>query len=260
MANMTSAGGNGVLEDPVYEARGLTKRFGAIVACEDVDVKIRRGRLTAIVGDNGAGKSTVVKMMTGVTSPDSGTLILNQREIKLSNPLDARLLGIEAVYQELGLAPNLDVVSNVFLGRELTRPFAGLPFLQFLDTARMKELTLAELKRLNVKIPRAFGVPVGTMSGGQRQAVAVARAAHWTSSVLFMDEPTAALGPQESRAVLELIQRVLADGVAVVMVSHILPLVLQLADHVIVMRQGRKVADVTGAVSAEELIKLIVGA
>lgn len=257
---MTATGTRDPSAAVVYQGTGLTKRFGAVLACENVDITIRRGQLTAIVGDNGAGKSTVVKMMTGVITPDAGTLNLNGSSIRLSNPLDARLLGVEAVYQELGLAPNLDVVSNVFLGRELTRPVAGLKFIQRLDTARMKELTIAELARLNVKIPRPYGVPVGTMSGGQRQAVAVARAAHWTSSVLFMDEPTAALGPQESRAVLELIQRVLADGVAVVMVSHILPHVLQLADHVVVMRQGRKVADISESVTAEELIKLIVGA
>jgi ABC-type sugar transport system ATPase subunit len=245
----------------VYEAKRLTKRFGAITACQDVDLQIRAGRLTAIVGDNGAGKSTVVKIMTGALTPDSGTLSLMGQPLTLGSPLDARLRGIEAVYQELALAPNLDVASNIFLGRELTRPVLGIPFIRRLDNARMRALTGQEIRRLNVKIPRHVGLPIGRMSGGQRQSVAVARAAYWTSSVLFMDEPTAALGHQESTAVLELVRRILSDGVAVVMVSHILPHVIQLADHVVVMRQGEKVADLEAAgVEIEDLIKMIVGA
>ena len=245
----------------VYAARGLSKRFGPIEACRAVDLDIRHGRLTAIVGDNGAGKSTLVKMLTGALQPDAGRLVLRGREAHFASPLDARRQRVEVVYQELALAPNLDAISNIFLGRELTRPVMGLPVLRRLDEARMRDLAREEIRRFNVKIPSIRGVPVGKLSGGQQQSVAIARAAFWTTDVLFMDEPTAALGVQEARAVLDLVRTILDRGVAVVMVSHILPHVLELADHVVVMRHGVKVADVpSDTVTMDDLIRLIVGA
>lgn len=243
----------------VLEAKGITKRYGGITACQDVDITIRRGRLTAIVGDNGAGKSTLVKIMTGAIKPDTGSIMLNGQPVTIDSPIEARSLGIEAVYQELALAPNLDVVSNMFLGREQTRRVLGIPLLQRLDNKKMRGQTATELERLKVNLPSQVGRPIGSMSGGQRQAVAITRAAHWTSRVLFMDEPTAALGHRESQAVLELVRQVLVQGVAVVMVSHILPHVVELADDVIVMRQGQKIADLTGDVVADDLIRMIVG-
>jgi ABC-type sugar transport system ATPase subunit len=245
----------------IYTARGMSKRFGPIEACRAVDLDIRQGKLTAIVGDNGAGKSTLVKMLTGALQPDAGRLMLRGRETHFAGPLDARRRRVEVVYQELALAPNLDAVSNIFLGRELTRPVLGLPLLRRLDEARMRDLAQEEIRRLNVKIPSIRGVPVGRLSGGQQQSVAIARAAFWTTDVLFMDEPTAALGVREARAVLDLVRSILDRGVAVVMVSHILPHVIELADHVVVMRHGHKVADVPSeSVTMDDLIRLIVGA
>lgn len=247
--------------DVVYAARGVTKHFGPIQACTDIDLDIRAGELTAIVGDNGAGKTTLVKMLTGALLPDTGTLTLRGEAVSFSSPLAARLKGVECVYQELALAPNLDAVANIFLGRELRRSLFGLPFLRILDERSMGRLAEGEIGRLRVNIPSLRGVPVGQMSGGQRQGVAIARAAYWTTDVLFMDEPTAALGVQESRAVLELVKGILGAGVAVVMVSHILPHVVELADHLVVMRHGRKVADQPrGSTDMEGLIRLIVGA
>ncbi|MBX3064601.1 MAG: sugar ABC transporter ATP-binding protein [Anaerolineae bacterium] len=247
--------------DIVYSARGLTKHYGPIKACTNVNVDIRRGQLIAIVGDNGAGKSTLVKMMTGAIQPDEGKLLLRGEELRFNDPMEARSKRVEVVYQELALAPNLDAVSNIFLGRELRRPVLGTPLVQRLDETKMRQLAEQEIKRLNVNIPQLVGMPVGRMSGGQQQSVAIARAVYWTSDVLFMDEPTAALGIQESRAVLDLVKKIVDDGVAVVMISHILPHVMELADHVIVMRHGEKVADLERAhISMDELVRLIVGA
>lgn len=244
----------------VYSARGITKHFGPIQACADLDLDLRAGQLTAIVGDNGAGKTTLVKMLTGALAPDQGSLELRGEPVSFTSPLDARLKGIECVYQELALAPNLDAVANIFLGRELRKTIPMVP-VGILDDRRMQRLAAEEISRLNVKIPDISGVPVGQMSGGQRQGVAIARAAYWTSDVLFMDEPTAALGVQESAAVLDLVKSIIADGVAVVMVSHVLPHVVELADHLVVMRHGHKVADQPrGTTDVEGLIRLIVGA
>jgi len=245
----------------VYAARGLSKHFGPIAACQEVDIDIRSGELTAMVGDNGAGKSTLVKMLTGALQPDAGRLVLRGEEVRFASPLEARRQRVEVVYQELALAPNLDAVANIFLGLELTRPIAGVPGLRRLDEVRMRELAGEEIRRLNVKIPSIRGIPVGKMSGGQQQSVAIARAAYWTTDVLFMDEPTAALGVQEARAVLDLVRGIVDRGVAVVMVSHILPHVIELADHIVVMRHGRKVADTPSRdVGMDALVRLIVGA
>ncbi|MCC7449536.1 MAG: sugar ABC transporter ATP-binding protein [Anaerolineae bacterium] len=258
MSNPNTANGRG---EVVFSGRGLTKHYGPIQACTNVDIDIRRGHLTAIVGDNGAGKSTLVKMLTGAIQPDSGTMILRGQEVRFSDPLDARAKRVEVVYQELALAPNLDAVSNIFLGREMITPVLGFSLVKRLDESRMLRLAEEEIGRLNVKIPQLRGVPVGRMSGGQQQSVAIARAAYWTTDVLFMDEPTAALGVQESRAVLDLVKQIVAKGVAVVMISHILPHVMELADHVVVMRHGEKVADLEREhISMEDLVRLIVGA
>ncbi len=241
----------------VYEAIGLTKRFGPVLACEDINLQLRPGQLTAIVGDNGAGKSTLIKMLTGELNPDSGTMMLDGKHVKFRDPLDARECGIETVYQELALPPNLDVVSSVFLGRELTKQMAFLPFLRRLDRKQMARATRRGLAELDVNVPQQSGAPIGTMSGGQRQAIAIARAAHWTSKVLFMDEPTAALGHRESQAVLALVRRVLDRGIAVAMISHILPHVIQLADNIVVLRHGRVVANTTDKLGSDDLIRLI---
>jgi fructose transport system ATP-binding protein len=245
----------------VLSARQLTKRFGPIQACTEVDLDIRAGALTAIVGDNGAGKSTLIKMLAGALQPDSGSILLRGQEVHFADPLQARSAGVETVYQTLALAPNLDTVSNVFLGRELTRRVVGIPFTRQLDEARMHRATEAEIKNLDVRIPRIRGIPLGKMSGGQQQSVAIARAAFWAKEVLLMDEPTAALGLKESRAVLDLVRRIVERGIAVVMISHILPHVIELADAIVVMRHGQKVAELQREdASMDNLVRLIVGA
>lgn len=246
--------------DVVFEAIGLAKSYGPVEACKDVNLEIRAGELTALVGDNGAGKSTVAKILTGAIAPDHGRLLVNGVEQTFTDPLRARYAGIEAVYQELALAPNLDVVHNIYLGRELVRRPLGIPFLPRLDDAAMAAEARTHMAQLAVNIPRLRGLPVGTMSGGQRQTVAIARAIFWASKVLVMDEPTAALGVRESRAVLNLVRKALDRGIAVVMISHVMGHVLELADHVVVMRHGTKVADLTrGNYDSDHLIRLIVG-
>jgi ABC-type sugar transport system ATPase subunit len=244
--------------DVVIEALGLRKSFGTITAVEGVDISIRAGEISAIVGDNGAGKSTLVKMLCGATTPDSGEIRIDGQPVQLRDPLTARKLGIETVFQDLALAPNRDVVENLFLSREL---YHGGPLapLRILNRAAMRHAAEQHVSALGVNIPRLTGVPIGRMSGGQRQAVAVARAAVWATRVMFMDEPTAALGIRESGQVLKLARRIADRGVGIVLISHILPHVMELADRVFVMRHGRIVAELTEEISSEKLIGLIVG-
>jgi simple sugar transport system ATP-binding protein len=243
----------------VLRGSGLTKSYGSISALEDVDLELRAGEILAIVGDNGAGKSTLVRILTGVTRPDQGTIEVNGQPVTFDSPRAARQMGIEAVFQDLALCPNRDVVANLFLGREVLLPgIAGK--LGILDRKSMTERTRRQLGALDVRVPRISGVPMGRLSGGQRQSVAVARSAFWASTVLFMDEPTAALGIKEAAAVLRLAKRVAGSGVAVVLISHMMPHVVELADRVIVLRHGQKVAELRGAeIAVDRLVELIVG-
>jgi fructose transport system ATP-binding protein len=256
MTTMTSSAGQDT--NVVLRGVNLNKRFGRIVAVDDVDIEIRQGEITAIVGDNGAGKSTVVKMLCGAIRPDSGEIYVGGKQMTLRNPLVAREAGIEVVFQDLALAPNRDVVSNIFLGREPVRQGLWKPF-GVLDRRLMRERAQEQLASLQVNVPRLTGVPIGFLSGGQRQAVAVARAAFWATRVMLMDEPTAALGVRESAQVLKLARSIADRGLAVVLISHILPHVTELADRIIVMRHGRKVAELTEDISSERLVRLIVG-
>jgi simple sugar transport system ATP-binding protein len=203
----------------------------------------------------------MIKMLCGAVQPDSGELYLEGREghVHLGSPHAARALGIETVFQDLALAPNRDVVSNLFLGREVYYKGALTP-LRILNTRAMKRRAKEQLAELQINIPGLTGFELGQMSGGQRQSVAIARAAFWASRILLMDEPTAALGVRESGAVLRLARSVADAGVAVVMVSHVLPHVMELADRVVVMRGGRKVAELTEGIEQDRLISLIVGA
>lgn len=240
-----------------YEGKGLTKRYGHIEACVDVDLTMRRGEITAIVGDNGAGKSTLVKMLTGAVRPDEGALVLGGKQVQFSDPLDARMKGVEVVFQELALAPNLDVTANVFLGRELRR--AGPFGRTVLDKRGMTRRAKAEVGSLNINLPAVSGVSVGAMSGGQRQCVAIARAAYWAKDVVILDEPTAALGLRETNAVLDLVKAIRDRGIAIGLISHALPHVSDLADDVVVMRHGRKIADIRHTkLSVQDLMNLIV--
>jgi ABC-type sugar transport system ATPase subunit len=247
---------------PLLAARGLSKNYGAIEACRDVDIDLWPGKLTALVGDNGAGKSTVAKILTGAIAPDAGEITLEGVPIVFPDPLDARRAGVEAVYQDLALPPNLDILSNIFLGREMVRRvFGPMPIpLYALDRKGMLAKAKPQLADLRIRLPQLRGLPVGSLSGGQRQTVAIARAALWSSKALVMDEPTAALGVSQSRAVLEVIGEVLARGVAVLMISHALPHVIALADRVVVMRHGRAVANLArGEFDSQEIVRHIVG-
>ena len=243
----------------LVQAHGLTKHFGTIRAVEDVTLEIGRGEIVAIVGDNGAGKSTLIKMLSGAVEPDDGEIAIEGAPVKLQSPLDARRLGIEAIYQDLALAPNLDVITNLYLGRE--RKLDGLlGRIGFLGRGEMRREAQRHLAELHITIPRIAGTPVQALSGGQRQSVAVARGMIWASKLILMDEPTAALGVAQSRAVLDLAQRVRERGTSVVIISHILPHVLEIADRLIVMRHGHKVGDLPAAdVTQDRLIRLIVG-
>jgi len=239
----------------VVEGLGLRRTYGSIVAVDGVDISLRAGEITAIVGDNGAGKSTLVKMLCGAVTPTSGEVRVDGERVVLRSPLAARELGIETVFQDLALAPNRDVVENLFLGRERCK--RGPLFI--LDRPAMRRSAHEQLASLAINLPRMTGIPIGQMSGGQRQAVSVARAAFWASRAMFMDEPTAALGVRESTNVLRLARSIADRGLAVVLISHILPHVTELADRVIVMRHGKKVAELTDEISSERLVSLIVG-
>jgi fructose transport system ATP-binding protein len=244
---------------PLVEARGLTKRYGAILAVDAADFSIGHGEIVAIVGDNGAGKSTLAKMLSGAVSPDGGEIAVEGRPVSFRGPADSRAEGIETIYQDLALLPNLDVITNLYLGREQRYPGIG-GLARILDRKAMRQDAKQHLGDLKINIPKITGTAVEAMSGGQRQSVAIARAVMWASKLLIMDEPTAALGVAQSAAVLELVQRVRERGTSVVIISHILPHVLELADRIVVVRHGRIVADLPASgVSQDRLIALIVG-
>lgn len=242
----------------ILRGRGLSKSYGPVTALDDVDIDIRAGEIVAIVGDNGAGKSTLVKVLSGAVQPDRGAIEIQGDAVELKGPQVARRHGIETVFQELALVPNRDVVANLFLGRELTRK-GLLGMVGVLDKREMRRRATEQIGSLDVNIPRATGYPIGDMSGGQRQAVAVARAGFWATTAMLMDEPTAALGVRESQKVLALARRVADRGLAVVVISHILPHVMELADRVVVMRHGKKVAELTEDISSDRLVAMIVG-
>jgi simple sugar transport system ATP-binding protein len=244
---------------PFLSVRGLSKSYGSIRAVVDVDLEIASGEIVALVGDNGAGKSTLVKMICGAVAPDSGEIRVRGEAVKVASPSHARQLGIEALHQDLALLPNLDVTTNLYLGREI--PVRGLlGRLGFVSRAHMRQDVRKHLETLRIAIPKVASTAVELMSGGQRQSIAVARAMVWAKQLVIMDEPTAALGVVQSKAVLELAKRVREQGTSVVIISHILPHVLEIADRVVVLRHGAKVADVPAReVSEHRLIQLIVG-
>ncbi len=234
------------------EVRGLTKRYGGLVACDDVSVSIAPGEVLALVGDNGAGKSTLIKMMSGATRPDEGEILVDGQSVQLHRPLDAREHGIETIYQDLALAPNLDVVSNMFMGRESRR--RGVPGrLGFLDKRSMRGETRGYLDELDIKI-KYLDRQVEMLSGGQRQSIAIARAARWATRLLIMDEPTAALGVAQRAAVLDLIGRIRDRGISVLVISHNMPDVLSVSDRILVMVRGRKTAELKAAESTAEML------
>ncbi len=247
------------MTEPLVKMRGITKRFGGVLALQGVDLEAYAGEVLAIVGDNGAGKSTLIKVLTGVYQPSEGEIFLDGDRVVFSNHADAIEMGIDAVYQTLALADHLDPAANMFLGNELTRSVLGMTLL---DNKRMRaETERVLMERLGVKL-KSLDAPTESLSGGQRQAVAIARAVyHEGLRVLVMDEPTAALGPQETARTLKLIQTLKAQGLAVILISHSLDDVFEVSDRIHVQRRGQCVGVVETAKSnTQEVLGLIVGA
>jgi fructose transport system ATP-binding protein len=251
---------------PVLEARGLVKRYGHVTALDGTDFELREGEILAVIGDNGAGKSTLIKALSGAIIPDAGEIILDGKPVHLRSPLDARRHGIETVYQDLAVAPAMTIAENLFLGREILKPGLLGRLLRLIDKKKMLEEATHSLKDLKIGI-RSMSQAVETLSGGQRQGVAVARSAAFAKHVVIMDEPTAALGVKEGNMVLELIRRVRDRGLPVIIISHNMPHVFEIADRIHIQRLGKRaavvnpkkismahtVAVMTGAMSPEEL-------
>jgi ribose transport system ATP-binding protein len=243
----------------VLSVRGATKRFGAVTALDGVDLDLHHGEVLALLGDNGAGKSTLIKCCSGALRLDSGSISMDGVEVAVHSPRDAQALGIETVYQDLALFDNLSPIDNFYAGRELAGPTWAPRSLRALRRQRMQTATRQVLDRLQVDLPELTSA-VGLMSGGQRQAVAVSRAAAFASKVVILDEPTAALGVRESRGVLDLILRLRQEGMAIIVVSHAMDHVIEVADRAVVMRRGRKVGElIPSAETHHEIVSLIVG-
>lgn len=234
---------------PILELRGVSKRFGAVQALTNVDFRAIPGEVMALVGDNGAGKSTLIKGIAGIYPFDGGEIYFEGKRVQINGPRDASALGIEVVYQDLALAENLDVVANMFLGRERTR-FTRL------DESTMEQLCIDTLTSLSVTTLRSVRLPISALSGGQRQTVAVAKAVMWNSKVVILDEPTAALGVAQTRQVLDLVRRLADKGLAVILISHNLHDIFEVADRITVLRLGHVVSElVVKDVSYEYVVK-----
>ena len=239
------------MAEPILTARGVSKRFGGLTAVDDVDFEVRPGEVVALLGDNGAGKSTLIKCISGVYRPEHGTVMFNGADITHHAPADIRSRGIETIYQDLALAENLDVGANVFLGKEKTRRLFG--FIPVTDDNYMRVEASTALDELDIHIP-SLKQKLVNLSGGQRQAVAIARAMYWQAKLVIMDEPTAALGVPEQRKVLALIRSLREGDIPVILISHTMHDVMAVADRMVVMRRGRIVADIPRAEATEELI------
>jgi fructose transport system ATP-binding protein len=237
---MTDASlGNGTT--PVLEGRGLVKRYGHVTALDGADFELYPGEILAVIGDNGAGKSTLIKALSGALIPDEGEILVDGTPVQFRGPLDARRHGIETVYQDLALATALDISENIFLGREIRRQGLAGSLLRMLDKRRMRKEANTYMQDLKIGI-NSMGQAVETLSGGQRQGVAVARSAAFARNVVIMDEPTAALGVKESHMVLDLIRQVRDRGLPVILISHNMPQVFEVADRVHIQRLGKRVA------------------
>ncbi|MCU0886212.1 MAG: ATP-binding cassette domain-containing protein [Beijerinckiaceae bacterium] len=241
---------------PLLSLRGIGKSYGAVVAVREVDLDIHAGEVVAICGDNGAGKSSLIKVISGAEEPTSGTMRMGGEPVSFLSPHDALSRGVATIYQDLALAPRLSIAANVFMGAELTRSL-GLPFVRILDKRRMMDDARGYLARLGVQI-EDMNRPVERLSGGQRQAVAIARALRWNAEIIIMDEPTAALGVKETAQVLDLIRTLKADGRTIILISHNMRDVVALADRVVIMGAGRKFVDQPiGALTPDDLAHMI---
>lgn len=245
----------------VIEAKGLVKRYGRVVALDETDFEIREGEVLAVIGDNGAGKSSLIQCLSGAVQPDEGEILISGEHASLKSPVDARKMGIETVFQSLAVSPALDISSNIFLGRELRRPgFLG-KVLRMLDKKKMREESLKVMSELGLQTLQNINQSVETLSGGQRQGVAVARAAAFGSKVVILDEPTAALGVKESGQVVKLIKDINSRGIPVVLISHNMPQIFEVADRVHIQRLGKRIALVeTSKVNMADAVALMVGA
>ncbi|MCX7303390.1 MAG: ATP-binding cassette domain-containing protein [Hyphomicrobiales bacterium] len=224
----------------ILEGKGLTKRYGRVVALDHADFELRENEILAVIGDNGAGKSTLIKALCGAVHPDSGEILLDGKPVHFKSPMDARHAGIETVYQNLALSPALSIADNMFLGREVRKPGFTGTWLRRLDRSGMAKIARDKLTELGLLTIQNINQSVETLSGGQRQGVAVARAAAFGSKMVIMDEPTAALGVKESRRVLELILDVKKRGLPIVLISHNMPHVFEVADRIHIHRLGRR--------------------
>jgi D-xylose transport system ATP-binding protein len=239
------------VSEPILELRGVNKSFGVVHVLHDVDFQVYPGEVTALVGDNGAGKSTLVKAIAGIYPLDTGTYVFEGNPVTVHGPNDVSALGIEVVYQDLALCDNLDIVSNMFLGRELKQ--RGV-----LDESRMESLAREALSSLSVRTVKSVRQPVSSLSGGQRQTVAIAKSVLWNAKVVLLDEPTAALGVAQTRQVLDLVRRLADQGVGVVFISHNLNDVFEVADRICALYLGRVAAEVKAAeVSHSQVVELI---
>jgi len=242
---------------PVLSCRGVVKRFGGLVAVNNVDLDLAPGEVLALVGDNGAGKSTLVQTISGVFRADGGTIHLHGERKAFNSPEDARAAGIETIYQDLALCDNLTAADNIFLGREIRTRRLG--FVPGIDEASMREKAKAVLDELHIRIPD-LDAPVRSLSGGQRQAVAISRAVYWQARIMIMDEPTAALGVPEQRKVMDLIRMLKSRGTPVILISHNMQDVFEISDRIFVMRRGSKAGDfVTAATEPNEVVRTMIG-
>jgi fructose transport system ATP-binding protein len=244
----------------IMQAKGIVKRYGQVTALDGTDFELRAGEILAVIGDNGAGKSSLIKALSGATVPDEGDLFLDGKPVHFKSPIDARRAGIETVYQDLAVAPAMSIAENLFLGREIIKPGGFAKWLRLLDKKQMLEQAISRMQELKVGI-RSMTQAVETLSGGQRQCVAVARAAAFAQHVVIMDEPTAALGVKEGNMVLELIRRVRDKGLPVILISHNMPHVFELADRIHIQRLGRRAAVVDPKIiSMSDTVAVMTGA
>jgi len=247
--------------EPVLRATGLVKTYGHVVALDGVDLELYPGEVLAVIGDNGAGKSTLIKCLSGAESPNGGEINLDGQAVNFRSPQDARAHGIETVYQTLAVAPALDIASNLFLGRETRKPGVLGSVFRMLDGAGMRKSAKEQMTSLGIGTLQNMGAAVESLSGGQRQAVAVARAAAFSSKVIILDEPTAALGVKESNQVMKLIESIRDRGLPVILISHNMPLVFELADRIHIQRLGKRAAVVSPkTISVTDAVAVMTGA
>ena len=244
----------------IFQASQLVKRYGSVTALDGTDFELRQGEILAVIGDNGAGKSSLIKALSGAIVPDSGQMILDGQPVHFKSPIDARKHGIETVYQDLAVAPAMTIAENLFLGREILRPGVLGKCLRLIDKKRMLAEAVGHMQDLKIGI-RSMKQAVGTLSGGQRQGVAVARSTAFAKHVVILDEPTAALGVKEGNMVLELIRRVRDRGLSVILISHNMPHVFEIADRIHVQRLGKRVAVVDPKhISMSDTVAVMTGA